>query len=204
MSREDNLDGLNSAMALANGLKTSMNLHAASALAHTAAADAVNFPVVVAAADDLATLLALSGVLLTAYAAHHVDARLTEAWAFHAAQGANYALVSAVTPTTLQEAVTRLNDLKAKYNDHDADDATHGDASVAQNGTASAAYGVVNVVPVNGVAIGDVLLWEILDDGTGNVTKVSGVAGTNNVQLTFSADPQNDCIIQLVVIRPPA
>ena len=204
MSREENLGGLTTAMALANGLKTNMNAHAASGTIHTTAPDAVNFPVNTATATDLPTLLALAGALLTAYAAHHVDARLTEAWAFHAAQGTDYALVSAVTPTTLQEAVTRLTDLKAKYNNHDADDTAHGTASSAQNATAAISYGVVNVVPAVGVQVGDVVLWEIIDDGTGNVTKVSGVAGTDNVQLTFSADPQNDCIILLVVIRPPA
>ena len=203
MSREENLGGLTTAMALANDLKIKINAHAADAGEHATAIDNVNFPVATATATDLATLLALAGSLLTAYAAHHTDARLAAAWVFHAAQGTNYALVSAVTPTTLQEAVTRLNDLKAKYDLHDDDDTAHDTLANHAVAAANASYGVVNVVPAVGALTGDVVIWEIVDDGTGNVTKVGGVAGTDNVQLTFSADPQNDCIIQLVVIRPP-
>jgi len=202
-SREENIDGLSSAITLANDLKTKMNAHAADAGEHTTGADAVNFPVA-GTASTLANLKTLTGLLLTAYAAHHVDARLASAWAFHVAQGTAHALVSAVTPTTLQECVTRLNDLKAKYDLHDDDDTAHGTLADHAIAASNAAYGVAILFAVAGVEVGDSIFWEVRDDGTGNVTKVDQAAVSGGVTLTFSADPQNDCIVQYLVVRNPA
>jgi hypothetical protein len=152
----------------------------------------------------LATLLSTAGTLLTAYAAHNTDMVLASGWAYHTAQGKACALVSAVTPTTLQEAVTRLNDLKAKYNDHEDETTGHaGQASVTANqvAAADAAYGVAIKVPDSRVNTDDLIYWSILDDGTGNVTGVSAVAGDGYITFTFSADPQNDAVISYEVIR---
>jgi hypothetical protein len=203
MSREENRDGLASAIALANALKVSMNAHAADALDHTTAVDNVNFPVATADATDLVTLLALAGDLLTAYDTHEADSELGALWVYHAAQEAgDHSLVSAVAPVSLEEAVTRLNDLKAKYNAHDADNTTHGVGSAHQEATADAAYGAENIVPVAGVVATDEVVWSILDSGTGTVTGVSAAADTGAIIFTFSADPQNDAIINYAVFRP--
>ena len=205
-SREENIDGLSSAITLSNSLQTIMNTHAADgggALHVTA--DAVNFPVA-GTASDLATLLVQVGLMLTAYDVHDDDSELGAAWAYHDAQEAgDQTPVSVVTPTTLEEAVTRLNDLKSKYNGHDADNTTHTSGSGAnQEATGDAAYGTAILVAVTGAASGDIVIWGILDDGTGNVTGVSASAGTNVVTFTFSADPQNDAIISFVALRTAA
>lgn len=126
-------DNMETAFALANSLKTVMNAHAADGGGGLHVnADATNFPVATADATTLATLLALAGALLTAYDVHDDDSELGAAWLYHDAQeSGDHSPVSAVTPTTLQEAITRLNDLKAKYNAHDADATTHTSGSNA-------------------------------------------------------------------------
>ena len=156
---------------------------------------------------DLATLKILVGALLTAYAAHNADMILNEEWAYHTAEGKACTLTSADTPTTLAECITRLNDLKAKFNDHENETTGHNEgASVAANQVAAtdANYGDTNRVSVAGVTTGDVVWWSILNDGTGNVTGVSATAGAGYIDFKFSADPQNDTIISYIVVRPAA
>ena len=128
--------GLDSAILLANSLKTVSNTHAADATEHTGStgADVTNYPITAADASNLATLITLVTALLTAYDAHDADAELGAAWVFHAGQeNADASLASAVAPTTLDECVTKLNDLKAKLNTHVADSTnahTDGDSGV--------------------------------------------------------------------------
>lgn len=82
---------------------------------------------------DLSTLLSRAGELLTAYDTHETDAELGADWVWHLAQETgDHSLTSAVTPTTLTEAITRLEDLKTKLNAHDADDTAHDVASLNQ------------------------------------------------------------------------
>ena len=203
-ARNENVTGLATAIALSNSLKTVMNAHAADGGgALHVAADATNFPVVTADATDLASILALSGALLTAYDVHDTDSELAATWLYHDAQEAeDHSLASAVTPTTLEEALTRLNDLKAKYNAHDADGTTHTSGSSGnQEATADVSLGVAIDVAISGALTGDTVIWSILNDGTGNVTGVSAVAGTDKITFTFSADPQNDAIINYTVYR---
>ena len=200
-SREENVAGLSSAITLANSLKTVTNAHGADGTDHTTAVDNVNYPVSEADATDLATLLVLAGGLLTAYDAHDTDAEQGSP-AYHAlTEGGDASLVSAVTPTTLQEAITRLNDLKAKLNTHDADSTAHGVGSQHQEATADGAYGAGILVTVADALSGDLVVWGILDSGTGTVTGVSAVAGAGVITFTFSADPQNDAIISYAVFR---
>lgn len=204
MTREENVAGLSSAITLANEIRTDFIAHAADERHTTGAQDTSAIP---AAATDLATLKTLAAALLTAYAAHNTDMAKAADWAYHTAQGKDSALTSAVAPTTLAEAVTRLNDLKAKYNDHEDETTGHADgASVVANqvAAANADYGDTNRVPVAGVTTGDVVWWSILNDGTGNVTGVSATAGAGYVDFKFSADPQNDTIISYIVVRPAA
>lgn len=201
-SREENIAGLSSAITLANSLKTITNAHAADAAEHATAADTVNYPVATADATDLATLLALSGALLTAYDAHDDDAELGAAWAYHIAQEAGDAsLTSAVTPTTLQEAITRLNDLKAKYNTHDADGTAHTTGSTHQVATSDAAYGAAILVASPNALTGDDVMVSLLNSGTGTVVGVTAVASDGFITFTFDADPQNDAVIGWVVTR---
>lgn len=204
MTREENVAGLSSAITLANEIRTDFIAHAADERHTTGAQDTSAIP---AAATDLATLKTLAAALLTAYAAHNADMILASEWAYHTAQGKACALTSAVAPTTLEEAVTRLNDLKAKYNDHEDETTGHDNgASVVANqvSATNAAYGDTNRVPVAGVTTGDVVWWSILNDGTGNVTGVSATAGAGYIDFKFSADPQNDTIISYIVVRPAA
>ena len=204
MTQEENVAGLSSAITLANEIRGDFIAHAADERHTNGAQDTSAIP---AAATDLATLKTLAAALLTAYAAHNTDMAKAADWAYHTAQGKDSALTSDVAPTTLAECITRLNDLKVKYNDHEDEATGHdGGASVAANQVAAtnAAYGDTNRVPVAGVTTGDVVWWSILNDGTGNVTGVSATAGAGYIDFKFSADPQNDTIISYIVVRPAA
>lgn len=110
---------------LANSLKVLLNAHGADTAMHSTA-DTTNFPITTADATDLDTLYTLTAALLTAYAGHDDDAELGVGWAFHRAQEmTNYSLSSIIAPTTQEEAVTRLNELRAYFNSHDADNVCH-------------------------------------------------------------------------------
>lgn len=126
---------LTTPIALANSLKTVMNAHAADGVEH-AAADDVNFPVATADADDITTLIALTAALLTAYDGHDADAEAGSPTYHDATEAGDHSLASAVAPTTAGECVTRLLDLKAKYNAHDADATAHDTGSQHQETTA--------------------------------------------------------------------
>ena len=205
MTREENVAGLSSAITLANEIRTDFIAHAANATRHTTGQQATT--AIPAACTNLATLKILAGALLTAYATHNADMILDAGWSYHTAKGKDSALTSAVAPTTLAECITRLNDLKAKFNDHEDETTGHagGDSVVAnQVAATNAAYGDTNRVPVAGVTTGDVVWWSILNDGTGNVTGVSATAGPGYIDFKFSADPQNDTIISYIVVRPAA
>lgn len=202
-SLDENIAGLSSAITLALELQTDLTNHFASATRHTTGQQAstsfATLPI-----TTFGELLAATGAMLTAYAAHNADAILAAAWAYHSEQATSKALVSDVTPTTLAQAITRLNDLKAKYNDHEDEETGHNTtASVAADQVAAsdAANGVAILVTATGVASGDFVVWSILDDGTGNVKGVSALAGTNVITFTFSADPQGDTIISYAVFR---
>lgn len=204
MTREENVAGLSSAITLANEIRGDFIAHAADERHTTGAQDTSAIP---AAATDLTTLKTLAAALLTAYAAHNADMILAAEWTYHTAQGKACTLTSAVAPTTLAECITRLNDLKAKFNDHEDETTGHADgASVVANQVAAtdADYGDTNRVPVAGVTTGDVVWWSILNDGTGNVTGTSATAGAGYVDFKFSADPQSDTIISYIVVRPAA
>jgi len=204
MTREENVAGLSSAITLANEIRGDFIAHAADER-HTKGQQATT--AIPAACTNLATLKTLAAALLTAYAAHNADMILDAEWAYYTAKGKACTLTSAVAPTTLAECITRLNDLKVKYNDHEDETTGHADgASVVANQVAAtdADYGDTNRVPVAGVTTGDVVWWSILNDGTGNVTGVSATAGAGYVDFKFSADPQNDTIISYIVVRPAA
>jgi hypothetical protein len=201
-SREENIAGLASAIALANTLKTHLNAHGADGTDHTTHIDDTNFPVTAPDATNISTLLTLVGSMLIKYAAHEADAALVSGWAFHKAQEAiSHALASAVAPTTLQQAITRLNDLQTKYNSHDADASAHGIGSQHQDASPAAAYGTAILIMVAGVLAGDQIVWGIINKGTGNVNGVSAVPGSGIITFTFSADPQNDAVINYAVFR---
>jgi hypothetical protein len=137
-------------IALANSLKTVLNAHAADADEHATAPDDVNFPVATVDASSLATLIALTGAMLTAYAAHDDDAELAAAWEYHIAQEASdHSLASVVAPTTIAEVITRLNDIKAKYNAHDADSTAHTTGSTHQEATTNASGATLSIGATN-------------------------------------------------------
>lgn len=200
-SREENIAGLSSALALANALKATINTHYADqgggGEEHIAADTAI-------ASDDattIATLVTLVNEMKDSYVAHDDDAILAAAWVYHQAQGTERALASEVDVTNLQTSITMLNDLKAKLNLHMADAVAHTAGDTTAEATADAAYGTAILVSVSGVVATDDVVWGILDSGTGTVTGVSAAAGTGAITFTFSADPQNDAIINYAVFR---
>jgi len=200
-SREENIAGLASAIGLANDCKASINASYADVADHTAGADAVNV-IVSPNPLTLVALITLVTEMITSYVAHDDDAELAANWVFHAAQEAGeHSLASVVAPINLQECITRLNDIKAKYNGHDADNTCHGVGSNHQVAAADAAYGAAIRVVSPGVLPNDLAVWGILDSGTGTVVGVAAAAGNGYVDFTFDSDPQNDAIISYLVTR---
>lgn len=112
--------------AFANDLKAKYNAHCADAAQHTTAPDATN-TISSANASNLATLITLVTEMLSDFTAHEADSQLNSGWAFHKAKAtASRAVASAVPPTTLAECITRLSDIKSKFNSHDNDATAHG------------------------------------------------------------------------------
>jgi len=201
-SREENVAGLASAIALANDLKVSINDSYADIADHTTAPD----PNVIASPNPLTipALITIVTEMLVSYNAHDDDAEIAGPgpWAYHAAQEAgDHTLASVAAPVNLQECITRLNDIKAKFNGHDADATCHGVGSNHQVITANADYGPVVRFSVRGAESTDLIAWGILDAGTGTVVGVRATPGDSYVDFEFDADPQNDCIISYMVSR---
>jgi hypothetical protein len=203
-----------------NDMKTKLNTHMADGTAHsdgdspaeaTADADYVEehiaefATIATADATDLATLLALTTAMLTSYDAHDGDSELASAWVYHVAQEAgDVSLASTAAPTTLAEAITRLNDLKTKFNDHAADSTCHPTGGVGIVTEPNAANTAALTVTVAGALTGDKVIWGVLDGGGSSRKGVSAAAGTNQVIFTFSGDPGADAIISYAVFRPAA
>jgi len=116
---------LASVIRLANDLKAKINASFADIAAHTTAPD----PNTIAAPNPvtLVGLIALVTEMLTDYDAHDDDAELAAGWAYHAAQEAGeHTLASVVAPVNIADCITRLLDIKVKFNGHDADAVCHG------------------------------------------------------------------------------
>ena len=136
------------AVLLANALKVTMNTHAANGTAH-AAADTVNFPVATPDATDIATLYTLTGALLTAFNVHEIDDDAGAGSYHKGIEGTDATLASTATPTTVALASDRLDDLKTKYNTHDADNTAnvpHQGGNEQQETQAASASGGVSGV----------------------------------------------------------
>ena len=205
MSREQNVAGLSSAITMANEARTDMISHFANVTRHDGGAQST--ATIAPAATDLASLITLTTSLMALYVIHQTDADLAAAWVYHKAdEGAGNALASAVAPTNLQTAITRLTDFRTKWNAHENGNTSHTNATVAGDEIDAAApdYGAANLVPVTDCEAGCRVFWSVLDSGTGTVTGVSASAGDGGVTFTFSADPQNDAIISYMVARPAA
>jgi hypothetical protein len=111
--------------AFANDFKVQYNAHLADAAQHTSGADATNL-ITAANATDTATLITLVTQALTKYTTHESDSQLGVGWLYHRATAtASRQLASVIPPTTIQECITRLIDLKSKFNAHDNDGTTH-------------------------------------------------------------------------------
>lgn len=145
---------LEGAIDLANDLKTKYNLHRVSGTRH-GTNDTVN---VISASDayDFSTLVTLVTELLTDINAHLTDAALPAGWAFHRAQETPSQVLSSTTaPTSVDECLSRLDDLKAKYNSHDANNTTH-------NAGASNTTSVVYNPSISGSAGTDNFLYRFM------------------------------------------
>lgn len=201
-SRNLNIAGLSSAIALANDLRTKYSAHVADygsgTEEHKALHTAGQLAAASVAATDLTSLLVLVNDLTAKYTLHNTD-MIAATPTYHREQDTTHALAATTTVTTLSGAITRLNDFKAKFNLHDAEVGGHTTGSKYQSATADAALGAAILVPCTGAKSGDVCLWSVLKGGTGSVTGVSAVPGAGNVSFTFSADPQDDAIISYAV-----
>lgn len=205
-SRDLNVAGLASAIALATELRTDYSAHVADVTVgettgeHKALHTAGQLATTSVVPYNLTTLLALVNDLTAKYTLHNTDA-IAASPTYHQAQDTTHALAAVTTVTTLSGAITRLNDIKAKYNAHDAETPAHTTGSKYQIAAADGALGAAIKVTsgMENVKSGDSVSWAILNDGTGNVTGVSAVAEAGGVTFTFSADPQDDAIISYCV-----
>ena len=203
-SRDMNVAGLASAITLATELRTDHSAHVADVTAeevtgehkelHTAGQLAATSVV----PYNLATLLTLVNDLTEKYTLHNTDA-IALSPTYHQDKGTTQALAAVTTVATLADAISRLNDIKAKFNAHDADSTAHTTGSKYQIAAADAALGAAIFVPMANVKAGDMVSWAILKAGSGNVTGVSAVANNGGVTFTFSADPQDAAIISYCV-----
>lgn len=201
MDQDENVAGLSSALTLGNEARGDIISHFANTSRHPAGAHDTTG--IADEATDLASLLTLTESLLTLYAAHNTDANLGSDWVYHNGQ-LNAALSSEVAPTDLDEAIDRLNDLKTKYNTHEASETPHDGGTVTGDEVeaSNAEFGTTNRVPVTGVKTGDIASWSILNSGSGTVTGVSATPGEGYVDFAFSDNPQDDAIISYMVMRP--
>jgi len=203
-SRDMNVAGLASAITLATELRTKYSAHVADVTAggvtgeHKALHAAGQLAATSVVPYNLATLLALVNDLTAKYTLHNTDA-IAPSPTYHKAQGTTHALAAVTTVITLEGAITRLNDIKAKFNLHDASKVRHTTGSKYQIAAADAALGAAIFVPMGNVKAGDMVSWAILKAGSGNVTGVSAVASNGGITFTFSADPQDDAIISYCV-----
>jgi hypothetical protein len=115
---------LDSAIALCNSLFDTVNVHFADITEHTNGAQSA---LTSAVAKDLTTLLARTIEIQDAYVDHDDDAILPSGWAYHIAQGTEYALVDETNPVNINDAIAVLNDIKAKLNLHMQDGVSHTD-----------------------------------------------------------------------------
>ena len=203
-SRDMNVAGLASAITLATELRTQYSAHVADVTVgevtgeHKALHTAGQLAATSVVPYNLTTLLALVNDLTAKYTLHNADAILPSP-AYHQAQGTTRVLSSTADVTTLAGAITRLNNIKAKFNLHDADSTAHTTGSKYQIAATDAALGAAIFVPMANVKAGDMVSWAILKAGGGTVTGVSAVANNGGVTFTFSADPQDDAIISYCV-----
>ena len=201
-SRNMNVAGLASAIALATELRTDYSAHVADVTEVTGEHKALHAAGQLAATSvvpyNLATLLALVNDLTAKYKLHNTDA-IADSPTYHQAKGTTHALAADTAVTTLNEAITRLNDIKAKFNAHDAETPAHTTGSKYQIAAADAALGAAIFVPMANVKAGDMVSWAILKAGSGNVTGVSAIANNGGITFTFSADPKDDAIISYCV-----
>jgi hypothetical protein len=203
-SRNTNVAGMASAIALATELRTDYAAHVADVTAgevtgeHKALHTAGQLAAASVVPYNLTTLLALTNDLTAKYTLHNTDA-IAASPTYHQAQDTTHALAAVTTVTTLAGALTRLNDIKAKYNAHDAETTAHTTGSKYQIAADDVALGAAIFIAHDNVKSGDLVSWAVLNDGTGNVTGVSAVAADGGVTFTFSADPQDDAIISYCV-----
>lgn len=203
MTRNENVTGLATSIALANDIRASIISHFANEDRHTNGAQSTAD--IAAAATDYDSMIALTTSLLALYKAHNTDAAKGSGWDYHDGE-LDSALASDTAPTSMNEAKSRLEDIKTKFNTHEASETPHTGGTVAGDevDAANVSYGNANFVLMTNVKTGDRVFWYILDDGTGDVTGTSAVAGDGGVTFTFSADPQDDAIITYLVARPAA
>lgn len=57
-------------------------------------------------------------------------------------------------------------------------------------------------VTIAGVVATDVVLVSLKDDGTNNVSISSVATATGKITITFSGNPGNDAIVNILVVRP--
>ena len=136
-------------------------------------------------ATDLASLIVLTTALIAANVAHDDDIdNVTPT--YHQAQGTAHALADGTTPTNYATAIEELNDIKAKFNLHDADATGHTTGGTWEETTIDATVGV-------GVQVGDIA-FNVTDNTYGVVT----VVGAHDLTLLTDAFPDGNEVYLII------
>ena len=114
-----------SAIDYANSIQTTLNAHIGDLAGGGADHNSSSGLSTASPAFDFDSLLVLTIDLTTTYDTHDDDAELALPVHHIAQEASDHSLDSLSEPTTLTEAVARLDDLKAKLNSHDADTTAH-------------------------------------------------------------------------------
>lgn len=114
---------LTNAISFANNIKSVLNTHTQNAVIHQSA----HVAALVTAADayDYDSLVTLTEALISAYVLHDDDSELLVPVRHFATETADVSLSSVADPMSLTDIISRLDDIKAKYNLHRAQTPTH-------------------------------------------------------------------------------
>lgn len=177
---------LESAIVLANSLRTNYNAHVNDISG--AGSDHISIQtaalVTAAAATDFETLITLVNDLVAKYELHDGDAELVTP-TFHIAQEASdHSLASLNEVFTLSEAIVVLDDFKAKFNAHDADTNAHTNGSIHQEA-------LFSVPQASATANGNAYIYTIVYANRYKVDTVAylDIGPTFQIQLTDIESP---------------
>ncbi len=172
--------------AIGTGVIVNADINAAAAIAFSKLAALTSGNLLVGSAGNVATAVAMSGdaTIIASGALTIANDAITTAKILNDAVTTAKILNANVTLAKLAAGITPSHVIK------------FANQVTTVGGAASEAFTVTGAV-----AATDRAFVQIVNNGTGNVTALEAVVTTNTLTVTFSADPQNDTVINYQIIR---